>query len=232
MSSTSWQNANQHSIIAPHCATHSRRARRARGEPAASRRLICGRRYFGFQKQGQFGEAAAEALDGLDKLAQDGVGVPEFLDLLEDRSGYEPAWDRDDATIARARCLEARGKYLDAVHVLQDLFHRLATQEHEAGLDDAAGVLNRIRGYGIDPSSFSNLTDRYNALAAQESEAVPSLEGEPPRAREGPRRRRRGGTGASRGHGAPKAAGYRSTHSRALHPDGMERELAPQVRGD
>ena len=135
----------------------------------------------GFQKQGN-PEAAAEALDGLDKLAQDGVGVPEFLDLLEDRSGYEPAWDRDDATIARARCLEARGKYLDAVHVLQDLFHRLATQEHEAGLDDAAGVLNRIRGYGIDPSSYSNLTDRYNALATQESEAVPSLEGEPPRA--------------------------------------------------
>ena len=135
----------------------------------------------GFQRQGN-PEAAAEALDGLDKLAQDGVGVPEFLELLKDRSRYEPAWDWDDATIARARCLEARGRYLDAVHVLQDLFHRLATQEREAGLDDAEGVLERIRGYGIDPSSFSNLTDRYNALAAQQSEAVPSAEGGPPRA--------------------------------------------------
>ena len=134
----------------------------------------------GFQKQGNPG-AAAEALDELDKLAQDGVGVREFLELLEHRSRYEPAWDRDDATIARARCLEARGRFLDAVHVLQDLFHRLATQEREAGLGDAAGVLDRIRGYGIDPSSYSNLTDRYNALAAQESEAVPSPEGEPVR---------------------------------------------------
>ena len=135
----------------------------------------------GFQKQGN-PEAAAEALDGLDKLAQNGVGVPEFLELLEDRSRYEPAWDWDDATIARARCLEAHGKYLDAVHVLQELFHRLATQEREAGLDDAEGVLDRIRGYGIDPSSYSNLTDRYNALTAQESEAVPSPEGGPPQA--------------------------------------------------
>ena len=135
----------------------------------------------GFQKQGN-PEAAAEALDGLDKLAQNGVGVPEFLELLEDRSRYEPAWDWDDATIARARCLEAHGKYLNAVHVLQELFHRLATQEREAGLDDANGVLDRIRGYGIDPSSYSNLTDRYNALTAQESEAVPSPEGRPPQA--------------------------------------------------
>ena len=134
----------------------------------------------GFQKQGS-PQAAARALDGLDKLAQDGVGVAEFLDLLEIRSRYEPAWDWDDATIAQARCLEARGKYLDAVHVLQDLFHRLATQEREAGLDDAAGVLDRIRGYGIDPSSYSNLTDRYNALAAQESEAVASVGGRSPR---------------------------------------------------
>ena len=134
----------------------------------------------GFQRQGN-PEGAAEALDGLDKLAQDGVGVPEFLELLEHRSRYEPAWDRDDATVARARCLEAGGKYLDAVHVLQDLFHRLAAQERESGLDDAAGVLDRIRGYGIDPSSYGNLTDRYNALAAQESEAVPSPEGRPAR---------------------------------------------------
>ncbi|MCY4400879.1 MAG: hypothetical protein OXE96_16290 [Gemmatimonadetes bacterium] len=134
----------------------------------------------GFLKQDN-PEAAAEALDGLDKLAQDGVGVPEFLELLEDRSRYEPAWDWEDATIAQARCLEARGKFLDAVHVLHDLFYRLATQEREAGLDDAAGVLDRIRGYGIDRASYSNLTDRYNALTAQESGPVPSPEGEPAR---------------------------------------------------
>ena len=130
----------------------------------------------GFLKQAD-PDAAAEALDGLDKLAQDGVGVPDFLELLKDRSRYEPAWDWDDATIARARCLEARGRYLDAVHVLQDLFHRLATQERDAGLDDAAGVLDRIRGYGIDPSSYSNLTDRHNALATQESEVVREPDG-------------------------------------------------------
>lgn len=166
-----------------HCPTlcHALKARaQTRGRTSSAQAADLRSALLGFQRQGN-PEAAAEALDGLDKLAQDGVGVPEFLELLEHRSRYEPAWDWDDATVARARCLEARGMYLDAVHVLQDLFHRLATQEREAGLDDAAGVLDRICGYGIDPSSYSNLTDRYNALAAQESEAVPSLEGGPPR---------------------------------------------------
>lgn len=160
---------------------HALQARaQSKGRTSSARAADLRSALLGFQRQGN-PEAAAEALDGLDKLAQDGVGVPEFLELLEDRSGYEPAWDLDDATIARARCLEAHGRFLDAVHALQDLFHRLATQEREAGLDDATGVLDRIRGYGIDPSSYSNLTDRYNALAAQESEAVQSPEREPAR---------------------------------------------------
>ena len=167
-----------------HCPTlcHALKARaQSKGRTSSAQAADLRSALHGFLKQGD-PAAAAGALDELDKLARDGVGVPEFLELLEDRPRYEPAWDRDDATIARARCLEARGEYLDAVHVLQGLFHRLATQEREAGLDDAAGVLDRIRGYGIDPSSYSNLTDRYNALTAQGSEAVPSPEGEPARA--------------------------------------------------
>ena len=164
-----------------HCPTlcHALKARaQSKGRTSSARAADLRSALCGFQKQGD-PEAAEEALDGLDKLAQDGVGVPEFLELLEKRSRYEPAWDWDDATIARARCLEARGRFLDAVQVLRDLFHRLATQEREAGLDDATGVLDRIRGYGIDPSSYSTLTDRYNALTAQESESVPAPEGKP-----------------------------------------------------
>ena len=126
----------------------------------------------GFLTQGDV-QAAGEALDGLDKLAQNRVAVPEFLKLLEDRIRYEPAWDLDDATIARARCHEVRGEFLEAVAVLRRLFYRLASPEREGELGDAAGVLHRIEGYGIDPSTYSAMTNRYHALVAREATAVP-----------------------------------------------------------
>ena len=124
----------------------------------------------GFLKRGDR-KAAGEALDGLERLAKDDVAVPEFLELLEDRPSYDPAWDLEDATIARARCYEDRGEYLNATAVLRDLFYRVASPEREAGLNDAAGVLERIRGYGIKPDYYSAMTRRYNALVAQEAEA-------------------------------------------------------------
>ena len=123
----------------------------------------------GFLHRGNW-KAAGEALDGLERLAQDDVAVPEFLELLEDRASYDPAWDLEDAIIARARCHERRGEFPEATAVLQDLFYRLASPEREAGLNDAAGVLERIQGYGIDPDYYSDMTSRYNALAAREAD--------------------------------------------------------------
>ena len=117
-------------------------------------------------------EAAGRALDGLEGLARQRVAVEEFLTLLADRTRYEPAWDLDDATIARARCHETRGEYREAVAVLRDLFHRLASWEGEAALDDASGILQRIRRYGIDRSEYSDMTSRYDALAADQVEPV------------------------------------------------------------
>ena len=121
-------------------------------------------------------EAAGEALDGLERLARNEVAVPEFLALLEDPKRYDPAWDLEDATIARARCHEDRGEFSEAIRVLQDLFYRLASPERAAGLSDAAGVLERIRGYGIDPSYYSGMTSRYTALAALEAEGPAPVE--------------------------------------------------------
>ena len=121
-------------------------------------------------------KAAGEALDGLEGLAHDDVAVPEFLELLKDRTSYSLAWDLEDAIIARARCYEDRGEFLKATNVLKDLFYPLATPERKGGLNDAAGVLERIRGYGIDPDYYSDMTNRYNALAAREAEAEASVE--------------------------------------------------------
>ena len=120
----------------------------------------------GYMKTGDV-ENARDVLDGLERLAQDGVAVPDFLRLLQEPDRYEPAWSLDDATIARARCHEVRGEFADATRVLRDLFYRLTAQETEAGLDDAVGILDRIRGYGIEASFFSDMTDRYNALSSR-----------------------------------------------------------------
>ena len=123
----------------------------------------------GFLRRGDW-TAAGEALDGLERLARIDAGVPEFLQLLEDRDRYDPVWDLQDATIARARCYEDRGEFSRSARVLRDLFYRFASPERAGGLNDATGVLERIRGYGIDTSHYSDMTNRYNALAVRETE--------------------------------------------------------------
>ena len=162
-------------------------ARAERGKrPASARAADLRAALRGLMHRGDF-DRAGGALDGLDRLALDGVAVTEFLELLEDRAGYDPVWTFEDATIARARCHEARGEFGDATSVLRKLFHRLAAQETEAGLDDVGGVLHRIEGYGIDGSFFSDMTDRYSALASRLAadeaggEAGPASDSERPR---------------------------------------------------
>ena len=83
----------------------------------------------------------------IERLAQDEVAVPEFLELLEDRASYDLAWDLEDAIIARARCYEDRSEFHKATAVLQDLFYRLASPEREAGLNELESQVlgNRTR---------------------------------------------------------------------------------------
>ena len=115
-------------------------------------------------------QATGEALDGLEGLARDDVAVPEFLELLEDWRRFDPVWEREDADIARARCYEDRGEFYEATRVLEALFYRLASPERPARLSDAAGVLKRIQGYGIDPNHYSGMANRYKALADELAE--------------------------------------------------------------
>ena len=110
-------------------------------------------------------ETAAEILDELEGLARRGVGLQDFMDLLEPLDRYDPAWSRDDAAVALAHCHEARGKYPEATEVLRELFHQFANQETEAGLHNAEGVLTKVKQFGIDPSYYQGMQQRYNALA-------------------------------------------------------------------
>lgn len=110
-------------------------------------------------------ERAGDALDELERQALDGVGAPEFQELLTEPERYDPAWTPEDATIARARCHEALGEFLEATNVLRDLFFSLMARETENSFDDAGGLLQRIYGYGRDRSQCSDMTDRYEAAA-------------------------------------------------------------------
>ncbi len=112
-------------------------------------------------------ERAGDALDELERLALKGVAVPEFQKLLNDPAGYDPAWSREDSAIARARSHEALGEFEAATGILRELFHRKASEDTEDGLHDAAGILARISGYGIDASFYREMRDRHRALAQQ-----------------------------------------------------------------
>ena len=125
----------------------------------------------GYMK-GRSYEEATEVLDGLDGLANQGFGVTKFLELLRDDNCFEPAWGVTEAAIASARCLEARGEYESAVIALRGMVHRCLSRDTEEGLDDAEGILGRMRTYPeVDPSSFSDLTDRYDAVAERLGES-------------------------------------------------------------
>ena len=124
-----------------------------------------------------------EVLDELEHFALNRVAAPEFLELLSHPDRYDPAWTRDDATIARAHCHEACGELREATNVLRDLFYRLTARENEIALDDARGLLQKIAGYGIPPSLYSDMTDRYAAVAEQVLGGESANDGEPARPR-------------------------------------------------
>ena len=138
----------------------------------------------GYLRAGRYREAE-EVLDQLEALAVQGVGVAEFEELLATKAGYQPAWEPEEATIARARCLEARNQLEDALVLLQPLVHQYAT---EGDLHDAGGVLDRLRGYGLPTEYLALEENRVNALAEQDrthldavASSAPKRQGKPVR---------------------------------------------------
>lgn len=115
--------------------------------------------------------AAADLLDDLEAKAHGGVGAEEFVELLSDPLRYEPAWSREDAAMALAHCYKSQGRYGEATEILREYFHQYASQETEAGLHDAEGILLTIKRFGIDRSIYKDLEDRYDALVAASAQA-------------------------------------------------------------
>lgn len=147
--------------VVRHCgevveALRQRAARLGEGEAAARDLRACLSSYTG---AGRF-DAARIVLDRLESLAVRGIGTAEFEELLAER-GYQPAWEPEEALIARVRCLEARGKLDEALPLLRELLHQFAT---EGKLPDARGVLDRIRSYGLPEEYYDQARSRVRAL--------------------------------------------------------------------
>ena len=133
---------------------------RSAGERAADLRASLR----GFMAQRRHDDARG-ALDRLEELAAEGIGFPEFLEILEAPDSVDPAWSREEALIARARCHEARGDFTRAVQVLRPSFFRALAQDSPWALHDAQGILERVRGYGIPRDEWRDLQDHYQAKA-------------------------------------------------------------------
>ena len=143
-----------------------RASRLNRPADGAAADLRCALR--GFLQSGDRNKAE-RVLDKLEVHAVRGAGVNDFIALLGAPKLYEPAWSREDAAVSRVRCYASRGEFEDAINELRPLFHRYMT-EAEIGkanaLEDAAGVLDVISGYGLDRAYSEDLERRYHAVTA------------------------------------------------------------------
>lgn len=125
------------------------------------RTALCGFLAIGDQK------AAGETLDQLEQRATFGTGVAEFLELLSEPARYEPAWDKEDAAVASARCLEADGRYLEAMAKLLPWFHRHLSKDEFSTAED---ILERIQRYGLDSANIADLTGRLEGASDGEAD--------------------------------------------------------------
>lgn len=120
-------------------------------------------------------ERSSDVLDELEELAASGVAVDDFIKLLGDESGYDPAWTNDDAATAIARCLEARGDTAGALATVRPVFHRHMTASE---LDNAAGLLEWVRTLGLPDDDYVDMERRYSAAAQQSAEPPQSANGQ------------------------------------------------------
>ncbi len=96
-------------------------------------------------------EGAEDALDALEVLSDDSTLRGRFLELLQDRNNYDPAWSVDDAAWARVRVLEMEGRYREAASILRDLMHKSLS---ENDVVEAQQIWGWMLQYGIDEAEF------------------------------------------------------------------------------
>lgn len=106
-------------------------------------------------------DESQRVLDELEALAIDGIGVDGFLEVLDVRKRYDPAWNADDAATARHRLLDAKGDYVGALAALRDGFFR-SLQD----LDSAAATLDWAASRDLAESDYEDMRRAYERAYA------------------------------------------------------------------
>ena len=119
---------------------------------------------------GNYNEIAFDALDGMTKLAREGVCTDDFLTLLEDQDHYHPAWSTSDAAWTAARLYERGGKLIEARQKLASEFHHTLFDKRHDYLNQANEVLTKLRELGASESELSTLEVRLPRLQGQSAD--------------------------------------------------------------
>ncbi len=113
---------------------------------------------------------ALEVLDRLEGYAFEGIGTDEFIELLRaDDYGSLPV-DVEDARVAHASCLEARGETEDAAQVLGSVFHRLTTAGRMSEAEDLLLRIKKLRVPALHASLEKRLAGVREDSAVREEE--------------------------------------------------------------
>ena len=95
---------------------------------------------------------AEEVLDQIETLASGNNQVAEkFEKFLRKDFHYDPAWNQEEASLARIQILERLGKLEEAGNLLQELFYKVRMEEDENARVDALAILDRINAFKIWP---------------------------------------------------------------------------------
>jgi hypothetical protein len=116
---------------------------------------------------GNNNEIAVDTLDGMEKLAREGVCTDEFLTLLEEPDHYHPAWSTSDAAWSAAGLYERSGKLVEARQILAGEFHHTLADKPHGFLDQGDDILTKLRELGASETELSTLEMRLADLQGQ-----------------------------------------------------------------
>lgn len=108
-------------------------------------------------------EAARTALDQLEALALEGVGVDEFLELVSEPDRLDPAWKTEEAAWSRIMVLEGADRLQDAVPVIRGRLGEVLARQGPAAESEAEGLLAHARSYGLESKWTEDLEKRFAA---------------------------------------------------------------------
>ena len=109
---------------------------------------------------GRNDDSARKILDDMESLsAEHSMLVDEFDRIISDAAYFSPAWNEEDAQFSRAAHLERSGRYEQAAAVLDARFHIYMS---DGLFEEAEGIIERVRAYGVAPDSVSRMVVRFD----------------------------------------------------------------------